>query len=281
MQMRVVVGLDGSEYADAATRVACRLAQPVGGTVVGVAVVDKPGIEASSRGAGIGAYAYAKMIREQRFADASAHAVEYLNEFETRCAELGASSELANRAGVPFQCIVDEGRYADLIVVGSRTHFHHETSDYDGDTLRRLMSICVCPVLAAPIGATNCPSHAVIASDGSIQSARAMRAFVFLMAGRDDPPTITLLNVGEGGDEDNQVQLETAKRYVESHGLPAQIEVRQGRPSEQIEAAALEHANCVIVMGAYGRRGVINNIFFGSTAANIIRNQRVPLFVYH
>lgn len=279
--MRVVVGLDGSEYADAATRLACCLAKPVNGSVIGVAVVDKPGIEASSRGAGIGAYAYAKMIREQRLADTSAHAAQFLSEFESRCAELGASSELASRAGVPFQCIVDEGRYADLIVVGSRTFFHYETSDDEGDTLKRLTSICVCPVLAVPAGATDCLKHAIIASDGSIQSARAMRAFVFLMAGRNNPPAITLLNVGEGGDEDNQVQLESAQRYVASHGLAANVEIRQGRASEQIEAAALERGDSLIVMGAYGRRGVISNIFFGSTAANIIHNQRVPLFVYH
>lgn len=279
--MRLVVGLDGTPYADATTRVACSIAEALNGTAVGVAVTDEPGIEASSRGAGIGAYAYAKMVREQRFANASERAAEFLRGFEATCADSGVPFELAHRAGVPFQCIVDEGRYADLIVVGSRTHFHFETSDSDGDTLRRLMNVCVCPVLAVPKDIESRPTRAVIAIDGSIQSARAMRAYVSLIGRADSPPAITLLHVGENSDEDNQVQLETAKRYVESYGLEADIRIREGKPSREIEALADELGDSMIVMGAYGRRGVIRDIFFGSTAAQIIKSQRVPLFVYH
>jgi len=279
--MRVVVGLDGTPYADAATRVACCLATPVSATVVGVAVVDQPGIEASSHGAGVGAYAYARMIREQRFADSSKKAAAFLETFDGYCREVGAECELANRAGVPFQCILDEGRYADLIVVGSRTHFHYETRESSGDTLRRLMEVCACPVLAVPQEATGCPRHAIVANDGSFEAARAMRAFVALTACAKNPPSVTLVHVGEGSDEDGQVQLETARRYVASYGLDVEIERRQGNPSEQIEAAALAHEDCMIVMGAYGRRGVIGKIFFGSTAAAIVEHQRVPLFVYH
>ena len=121
MGRRIVVGLDGSEYAANAIRIACEAARIFSGTVVGVAIVDSPTIEASACGAGIGAYGYAKRAREHKLCDANKCACAFLDSFEQECRKANVRFELAYRDAVPFQAIVDEGRYADVIIVGLRT----------------------------------------------------------------------------------------------------------------------------------------------------------------
>lgn len=280
MSRRLIVGLDGSDYSRNAIRAACSAVQTFGGTVVGVAVIDRPGIEASSRGAGIGAYEFAKRAREHKLSEAREHALAVLDDFKHQCDEAGVACETAFRDVVPFQAIVDVARCADLIVVGLRTYFRFETQEAPGDTLRHLMKVGVCPVLAVP-KAHEPPARAVIAYDGSLQAARAMRTYVRLTSGNPQARDITLLYVGEGTEEDEQVQLDEARRYIAGYGFSVRVECRAGEPAEVIEQTAIEQEPCVVVMGAYGRRGIIHELFFGSTAHRLVEHERVPLFVYH
>jgi len=143
-----------------------------------------------------------------------------------------------------------------------------------------LMKVCVSPVRAVPRD-TPLPSHAVIACDGSLQSARTMRAFVHFAADDADKRSITLLQVGEGTEHDEHVQIDSARRYVESFGFDVDVVQRSGQPAEVIEAVASERSPSMIVMGAYGRGGIIRKFLFGSTAARVIHNERFPVFLYH
>ncbi len=280
MARRIVVGLDGSEYAANALRQACESAKSYAGTVIGVAVVDSPGIESSSLGAGIGAYEYARRAREQKLSDAHEHVKEFLTDFEKTCTEHGVPFELAYHDAVPFQAIVDEARCADLIMIGLRTYFHFETQEEAGDTLRHLMEVGICPVLAVP-KIHEKPHNAVICYDGSLQAARAMRAFIHITSLTPGSSTITLLNVTEGTVEDEHVQIEAAQKYIQGYGFDVEVITKPGRASEVIPEVADEKGPCFIVMGAYGRRGSIKHMFFGSTANNLVRNEKYPLFVYH
>jgi nucleotide-binding universal stress UspA family protein len=280
MGLRLVVGLDGSEYSACAVQMACQILKRYGGTAVGVAVVDVPAIEASSRGAGIGAYEYARRVREERMADANARASAFLSAFKETCDAAGAACELALRCATPWQAIVDESRYADMIVAGLKTYFHFETQDTPGDTLRHLMRVSVCPVLAVP-RQYDLPTHSVLAMDGSLHAARALRAFLQLPASGASRRSMTLLHVGEGGREDHMVQIEAARKYVAGYGVDVTVEQRQGHPHQVIEQVAEERAPSVIVLGAYGHQGRIRDLLFGSTAAKIIAHERFPVFVYH
>ncbi len=280
MSRRIVVGLDGTEYCKSAIRVACLAAEAFDGVLVGVAVVDEPGIDASARGAGVGSYHYAKSTRELRMTNAEQSTRKWLEDFEETCKTANVRCELAHHHGVPFQAIVDESRYADLIVIGVRTNFHPETSDEHGDTLRRLMQSGVCPVLAVP-KETDLPKRVVIAYDGSVYSARAMRAYVQLGSIRPDHDSLILLHVGEPSKSEDHVQLVRAHKYIAGYGFEVELVRRDGHPNEVIEQVAEEYAPSMVVIGAYGRKGIIQNLFFGSTADRLIKNERAPLFVYH
>jgi nucleotide-binding universal stress UspA family protein len=279
----MVVGLDGTEYTANAIRVGIEAIRTFGGTLIGVAVVDSPAIEASARGAGVGAYEYARRAREQRLSDARAKAHGFLDAFEQECKVAGIRHELAYHDAAPFQALVDEGRFADGIVTGTRTFFHFETQDEPGDTLRRLMEAGVCPVVAVPRDA-DLPQRAVVAFDGSIQAARALRAYINFASATPEARSVHLLYVSEGGQADDAAggrQLIRAQQYIAGWGFEVDVINRTGRPTDVIAEVAQQQAPCVLVMGAIGRHGRVHKLIFGSTTLKLIEREIAPMFVYH
>lgn len=279
MGRRIVVGLDGSEHAANAVRVGCASVQTFGGTLVGVAVIDAPSIEASARGAGVGAYQFARDAREFRLSDAREKTRGFLDAFEQTCRQAGIAYALAHHEADPIDALNDEGRFADAILLGTRTHFRFETQEEPGDTLQETMKAGVCPVVAIPREAV-IPERALVAFDGSAQAARALRAYVHYASAAPQSRTIQLLYVHESGHADEQRLMVRAQQYVAGWGFQVEVLNRSGDPGEVIAEAARDCGPCTVVMGAYGRRGLLNR-FFGSTATKLIERELAPLFVYH
>ncbi len=282
MLKRIVVGLDGSPYSDSAVSFACSLAQKYNSTVIGVGVVDLPDIEKHiGPGGPPGSGIYAKRLKETKVHDALEKVKGFLKSFEEQCSSFGVKSEVYSEEGVPFEAILEEGKTADLIVVGIRTYYHFETSSEPGDTLKRLMEKPVCPVLAVTDEMTM-PQNVVIAFDGGYTSARAMRSFVHLSRELAFASKVTLLRITEEKERDEicAAELSRAQRYLESHGIEVKVVCKKGRPSEVILETAKNLAPSMVVMGSFGKR-TIKKFLFGSTANEIIEDASLPLFVYH
>ena len=71
-------------------------------------------------------------------------------------------------------------------------------------------------------------------------------------------------------------QLMELKEVITSFGLPADLEISVGLPSDTILACALRHHADLIVMGAHGRRGVSVERF-GSVADAVLRRATCPV----
>jgi nucleotide-binding universal stress UspA family protein len=132
MLKRILVPLDTSEFTTAATRMAALLAnreqaatrEPV--TLKGLAVVDLDQLP-SGRFASI-------VPREQILAEAEAKADELIETFrrEAQAMGLGARQVEAQRvAGSPFQTIIRESVFCDLIVMGEKCSFPPANQDYE------------------------------------------------------------------------------------------------------------------------------------------------------
>lgn len=278
MNKRVVVGLDGSDFAATAATVACQEAKACDGTVVGVGIVDLDGIEEVQRGAPVGSIYFAEKAEEHKLRDALQKVGSFLDQFEHTCKKFEVNYELHSRQGVPFKTIVDLSKLADLAVIGLRTYYHFETSSLPGDTLRRVLRHSVCPVLAVPQTVERI-HHAIITYDGSLESAKALRAFVDRFQNRLDDFAVTLLTVGEKG-EDLQTIQEEALDYLACWHLTANTAVEKGKAHQVILDQAGATTGPLVVMGAYGKGG-ITDLFFGSTARHLIEDSTVPIFFYH
>ena len=72
--------------------------------------------------------------------------------------------------------------------------------------------------------------------------------------------------------------LEESKEQAEEIGLTASIEIKIGKPDQQIVKTA-EEENCdLILMGSHGG-GRIKNILLGSTTHNVIRKTDIPVLI--
>lgn len=278
MLKKVIVGLDGSKYAKSTISAACQLAKDSDGVVVGVGVVDLPGIESIERGGTPGALYFAEKAEEHKLKDAIEKVEGFLTQFESTCKKYGVNYELHSKQGVPFEVIVSEGKVSDLIILGLRTFFHFETRSKSGDTLRQVLENAVCPVFAVP-EKFNDPQNILIAYDGSVHSARALRAFTDRFYPSYHHIKWIVLTLSDDSENCKDIQQE-ALNYLRCWGIEAKGLVLEGSPARVIHNQAESLEPMIAIIGAYGRSR-ISEIFFGSTTRRLIEDGEIPLAIYH
>lgn len=279
MVKRVVVGIDGSEYSQTAIRLACIRASKTGVVVVGVGVIDLPGISRQEMGAGAGASYYAHKAEQTKIADAKKKMAGFIAEFKELCKSYEIEYEIRSHEGVPFEEIIAEANFADLIYIGNQTFFHFGTNSKPGETALRISQYASCPVAAIPKD-IEFPRNVLVALDGSKASARGLREFVDLYEDKDIFSNMRFYLISTGNRKKMATIHEAAMNYLRIHGLTADSIIRDGKPSAVILEEAHKLEPSMIVLGAYGNKG-ISRIFHGSTAKKIIEDGSVPVLITH
>ncbi len=278
MSKRIVVGLDGSPYAKTALEMAIRRAKLYKGTLIGVAVIDRPSIEQLAAGAQPGGFQLAESTVSAMLNDAKDHAENLIAQFRMECDLHEIAHEDIIYSGTPFEGLGQESRTADLIITGLRTFFHYPTREGPGDTLELLLKDPVCPVLAVPKD-MELPRNVVIAYDGSKGAARALQAYAHVTPDIPDIYPVTLLCVASDYDK-NKYHLEKAARFLRAHGIEARMMLRTGKPLEAIMQVMKELHPALIILGRPVCQSLTERIF-GSTVGSIIKDGTVPVFVFH
>ena len=81
----ILLGLDGSDYAQAATQYACQIALKYQAEITGMAIIDIPGIESFGGPTPIGAIHYSKELEKRRIEKSQEKVVKTLQGFEETC----------------------------------------------------------------------------------------------------------------------------------------------------------------------------------------------------
>jgi nucleotide-binding universal stress UspA family protein len=278
MSKRIVVGLDGSPFAKSALEMAIRRATVYKGTLVGVAIIDRPSIEQVAVGAQPGAFQIAENTVSAMLNDAKLHAENLIAQFRMECDIHGIEHEDIIYTGTPCEGLSQEGKTADMIITGLRTFFHYPTHEGPGDTLEMLMKVPVCPILAVP-KELELPRNVVIAYDGSRGAARALQAYAHITPDIPDIYPVTLLCVAAEYDK-NKFHLEKAARFLRAHGIEARMMLRTGKPFDAIRQVLRELHPALIILGRPVRQG-LTELLFGSTVGSIIKDGTIPVFVFH
>ncbi len=277
MSKRIVVGLDPSEYTETAIQFACLRAAAFNGTVIGVGVVDLPGIERTSRGAGPGSGPFAKRSREHRIRDAEETVEGLLEDFEKTCEECDVKHETEHHACDPIEAILDASMGADLIVTGTRSSFYFETQEAPGDHLRELLNRRVCPVMAVPAELELPIARVIIAYDASPAAARAIRQFVGYTREIPKFDEIILLHVEENPEKGLKT-LERPAQYMAAYGIDTKRKVLPGTPHEVIPEYVRENSPVIAVLGA-SMKGTLKSLLFGSVSKVLIEDGSIPLYL--
>ncbi|MCL4305053.1 universal stress protein [bacterium] len=277
MSKRIVVGLDGSTYSNAAISAALSRAAACGGTVIGVAVIDLPGIESAETGAGLGSIYYSRKIIEEHLASATARTKEFLSDFAQACQAAGVPYEIAHEIGVPFRALLEYAKTADLIVVGVRTFFHFETQSEPGDTVLRLVKHPITPVLAVTENWTP-RQTALVNYQGDKYSGRALSALLHLHNLSPIVSKVVLVTVDMESELSKQ-RLELAARYVQAYGLPVDIARREGEMASVLKNETQHYPDPLIVIGSV-REGWLADFLSHSATEKLLEFGSVPLLVY-
>jgi len=173
--------------------------------------------------------------------------------------------------------MLDAAALTDLVVVNREL----QTSLFPNalELAGRLLVEARLPVLAVPEKAKglNARGRALIAWDGSASAEAALRAAVPLLR---HAAAVTILYVEDGS---LKIPAEDAAVYLARHGIPATIQrekILTDRPGAVI-LSALQWAKAdYVVMGAFGRARIIEELFGGATE-RMLAESPVPLFLVH
>ncbi|GAA4430846.1 universal stress protein [Bremerella cremea] len=243
----------------------------------GVAVVDIPGIKAPTS-VPIGAGAYKKHRDDTLIKEAEERAEQILKDFEDRCSSEGIPFTAIRSEGLPYEQIESQALSHDVVLIGRDTNFHYETSEDVGATVRKLLIDNARPVIVYP---EQMPDNhrVVIAYDGSNPAAHALQMWTLLEI-RGPQTEVHVVSIS-GEEEKAQTRLAQADKFLQFHGLSAQLHYvpKTGRVVDLLAEKVKELSPRMVVLGAYGRGG-FKETLFGSSTNQMLETAGCPLFLY-
>ena len=277
MIKRILVALDPDLDTKAATSCAIEIARRYGAEVNGLTVIDRESIESSSRGGGIGSFYYARKLKDRLTEETRSIAQSIMTEFSTAMEGSGVKYGAHSEEGVPFERIVEDMKYHDLLIMGKDPHFFYAHPEKDTDTVARVVKNTVAATL---IVGTVFPDvkKVLFAYDGSSAAARTIQEFMHLSPFGTEI-MIEILSIYTGDSEEADLRVNLMKEYVAGYGYGSQTVTIESSSSA---SAIIEHADKtgadLLVAGAHSV-SAIKRVAFGSTTSSLIKNCPTPLFI--
>lgn len=272
----ILVGINGTQYSHAAGEYARDLAARHGAGLVGLGVVDVPGLTAG-QAVPLGAEVFKVERDAALLAESRKQIAHALKDFQAAAHQRGMDCRIFQQEGAPAAELALRAQSADLLVIGTRTTDPKERLYNPSDILRQAATHSPCPMIVAPQRPAS-GSAMLIAWDGSLQAARTLHALIGLGLA-SSMKRVVLLHVNEDR-KAGDVILRRAADYLQMHGIEPELRlVQDWSPGQAIERVAVEIQAGLIVMGAYGKMR-ISELFFGSATRHLLRNGGAPLLMW-
>lgn len=285
MIKRILVALDLDLDTPIAIRHAIALAEAFDASLTGLAVVDTKNINRKVGVGGIGSIYYADMVRTQLKEKSRVEAGALLETFNEIVDNSGVRHASAIDEGVPYQRIIEEMKYHDLLVIGRESHFFYYNPQKDTKTLAQIVKQSTVPVLMVTESYLSV-QHVVIAYDGSTASARTIQWFVQLQPfGRDiKVDLIHICDTTDGSKSDKgKLVLHLAADFLKAHGyinVTQQLLIKKDINGIIINDFVRRVGGDVVLIGAHSM-SAMKRLTFGSTTHELVKNSPVPLFISH
>lgn len=200
-----------------------------------------------------------------------------LKQLHELCDNSNVEIEVRETAGMPAIKVMEESRFADLLLINSNTSF---ATLYDTDPprfVKDLLADAECPVMVLP--EVMSPIKQVIFSyNGTYSSMYAIKQFTQLFPGYSDMP-VKVVYVAENNN--HKIPWEPKLReYMDLHYDTVEYAVMSGEPATEFLSLLINRNDCIVTYGAYGRSGV-SRFFHRSDADNILRTVNIPVFITH
>jgi nucleotide-binding universal stress UspA family protein len=273
MIKRILVALSGTPYTKAAIQHALELADHHNASVTGVTDVDLAKV-ANVGPVPMGGGAAAHDLMEHRLKLTEEQVERAIEQFHEACEVAGLAGDVVREHGDPYDTLISVCRYHDLVVAGLRGLFEYGVLHEPDDVLLRLISKGVRPIVAVarqfrPV------RRALVAYNGSMQSAKALKRFVQTSLW----PNLTLKVVcfAKPHGEPEQLLADSAE-YCLAHGHEVETEHVMGSPNDLLLDHATKWKADVIVMGSSSRARIIQHLL-GDTTLYALGAAEIPLYI--
>jgi hypothetical protein len=202
----------------------------------------------------------------------------YIQQFERTCVVRGIRCQvLNNSARFAAEAIIEESRFADLVIVQAGLSFEKKLEESPTALVKQILAEAECPVLVAPLSQTVI-EEIVFAYDGSRSAVFAIKQFTYLFPELADKKAI-VLQVNKD-DSFPVTDKEKLGKWLRMHYSGIGFKVVKGKPAEELYAHLLGKQNTIVVMGAFGR-GWLSEIFKPATAGLLLKTINLPFFITH
>lgn len=273
MIKRILVALGGTPYSRTAVRRAVELAQSHHASVTCVTIADLSKINFVGSVPAGGAAA-AKELRLHRRQRVEASIEKELDRAETLCREANIEHNVVRETGDAFSEMRSLWRYHDLTLIGLRGLFDYGVVSNPDDAVVELIAKGVQPILAVakkyrPI------RRVLVAYNGSVESAQAMKSFVQKRMWPDaELRIVAFRSVRKKAD----ALLADASTYCRAHGYHVETDFIDSSARDHMATYAAGWDTDLVVMGSTSRARLFKQVL-GDTALRMLQTAEIPLYL--
>lgn len=197
--------------------------------------------------------------------------------FKEACEKRSVRCNIHRDRGTPAHEIINESRYADLIITDASTSFNKRYEGMPTEFEKDILKEAECPVIVAPQTFDGI-DEIIFAYNSSKSAAFAIKQFTYLFPEFDDRK-ITVLQVNKEGvwaDHDKY----NLREWLQNRYSAIGFEAVKGDADDKLFDYLLKRKNAFVVLGAYGRNSV-SRFFKPSHADLLIKTITQPIFISH
>lgn len=197
--------------------------------------------------------------------------------FKEACEKRYVVANVHRDRGLPLNEIVEESRFADLLILEPGLTFRKKIVGAPSAFVRTVLTEAECPVIISPESFEGV-NEIVFSYDGSKSAVFAIKQFTYLFPELCSKKT-TLLEV----DKNSEFTLHEKPKIIEwmkAHYTDVHIEMLTGTVEDELFKHLIEKKDLIVVMGAFGRNAV-SAFFKESRATLIMRTTNLPIFIAH
>ncbi len=155
MLRSILIGIDTTGSSIVAERLGARWARRSGAMLVGLGIVDEPGIRAIEPAGPVGGKPSVDSIYYMgypaRLEKVHEQVRQALDQFADRCTEADIAHAQLKRVGSPHEQIAQEAQSCDVILIARGSGFRFITGDVENDdTLKKVLKDAPRPVVVVP-----------------------------------------------------------------------------------------------------------------------------------
>ncbi|HVU58501.1 MAG TPA: universal stress protein, partial [Puia sp.] len=187
--------------------------------------------------------------------------------FRHACETRGVVPNIHRDRGIPLDEVIQESRFADLVVVDAETSFTRKRRSLPGKFVKDVLQEAECPVIIAPY-TFHAIDEIIFAYNGSASSVWAIKQFTYLFPELKQKKAMIVEVKGKNdGAIDEQYKM---KEWLKHHYSNVEVKILTGDPSDELFGYLIDKKNAIVVIGAYGR-GWLSRLMKPSQAHIIVK----------